>query len=50
MRVERFWSYRWPGNVRELLNVVEQLVWLSAAGVVGVEHLPPSMRSAPGTC
>ena len=41
-------TYRWPGNVRELRNVVEQLVWLSAGGVVGVEHLPVSMRSAPG--
>ena len=37
--------YGWPGNVRELLNVVEQLVWLSAGDVVGVEHLPVSMRS-----
>jgi DNA-binding NtrC family response regulator len=41
-------TYRWPGNVRELRNVVEQLVWLSGGGVVGVEHLPVSMRSAPG--
>ena len=39
--------YRWPGNVRELRNVVEQLVWLSAGGVVGIEHLPVAMRSAP---
>ena len=43
-----FLRYRWPGNVRELRNVVEQLVWLSSAGVVGVEHLPVSMRSGPG--
>ena len=41
-------GYRWPGNVRELQNVVEQLVWLSAGGVVGVEDLPASMRSEPG--
>jgi len=41
-------NHPWPGNVRELRNVVEQLVWLSAGGVVGVEHLPVSMRSAPG--
>ena len=40
--------YSWPGNVRELLNVVEQLIWLSAGAVVGVQHLPPSMRSRPG--
>ncbi len=43
-----FLKYRWPGNVRELRNVVEQLVWLSAGEVVGVEHLPVSMRSEPG--
>jgi transcriptional regulator with PAS, ATPase and Fis domain len=41
-----FLRYRWPGNVRELLNVVEQLVWLSSPGVVGVADLPASMRSA----
>ena len=41
-------NHSWPGNVRELRNVVEQLVWLSAGGVVGVEHLPVSMRSGPG--
>ena len=39
-------NHKWPGNVRELRNVVEQLVWLSAAGVVGVEHLPLSIRPA----
>jgi DNA-binding NtrC family response regulator len=39
--------HSWPGNVRELLNVVEQLVWLSAGSVVGVQHLPPSMRRGP---
>ena len=41
-----FERYRWPGNVRELLNVVEQLIWLSPDGVIGIEHLPVSMRTA----
>ncbi|HEU4892294.1 MAG TPA: sigma 54-interacting transcriptional regulator [Vicinamibacterales bacterium] len=41
-----FERYRWPGNVRELLNVVEQLIWLSPNGVIGIEHLPVSMRTA----
>ncbi len=41
-------KYRWPGNVRELRNVVEQLVWLSTGDVVGVEHLPVSIRSEAG--
>src|SRR4029453_12891764 len=43
-----FRRYSWPGNVRELFNVVEHLVWLSAGGVVGVQHLPLPMRSGPG--
>ena len=43
-----FARYRWPGNVRELLNVVEQLVWLSTTGTVGIEQLPVSMQSGPG--
>ena len=42
-----FQRYRWPGNVRELMNVVEQLLWLSTTGTVGVEHLPVSMRGGP---
>ena len=41
-------DYDWPGNVRELQNVVEQLVWLSASRVVGVEHLPLSIRGESG--
>jgi DNA-binding NtrC family response regulator len=40
-----FRQYSWPGNVRELRNVVEQLVWLSPAGVVGIQNLPLPMRS-----
>jgi DNA-binding NtrC family response regulator len=39
-----FQRHRWPGNVRELMNVVEQLLWLSTTGAVGVEHLPASMN------
>jgi len=39
-----FLGYRWPGNVRELLNVIEQLVCLSATGVVDVGDLPATMR------
>ena len=42
-----FERYRWPGNVRELLNVIEQLIWLSPNRVIGIEHLPVSMRTVP---
>jgi DNA-binding NtrC family response regulator len=38
--------YRWPGNVRELQNVVEQAVWMTTGDVIGLEHLPPAIRSA----
>jgi DNA-binding NtrC family response regulator len=43
-----FQRYRWPGNVRELVNVVEQVLWLPATRIVGVEQLPMSIRSAAG--
>jgi transcriptional regulator with PAS, ATPase and Fis domain len=39
------WEYDWPGNVRELENLLERLVILSEEGRIGVEHLPPSIRS-----
>jgi len=39
------WEYDWPGNVRELENLLERLVILSEDGMIGVEHLPPSIRS-----
>ena len=39
------WEYDWPGNVRELENLLERLVILSEDGLIGVEHLPPSIRS-----
>jgi two-component system response regulator HydG len=45
--VEALLSHRWPGNVRELENLVERLVVLNRAGVIGVEELPASMQ-APG--
>jgi DNA-binding NtrC family response regulator len=33
-------DYPWPGNVRELQNVIERLVGLADAPVLGVEDLP----------
>ena len=43
--LQAFQRYSWPGNVRELLNAVEQLLWLSRTGTVGIEQLPLSMRT-----
>ncbi len=43
-------TYAWPGNVRELLHAVERAVILADEGTIGVEHLPPEIRSMrPGT-
>ena len=36
-------GYPWPGNVRELRNVIERIVVLEGAEVVGTEHLPREM-------
>ena len=38
--------YRWPGNVRELQNVVEQAIWFAEGGVIELDHLPRSVRTA----
>ncbi len=38
-----FLGYPWPGNVRELRNVIERIVVLEGAEVVGTEHLPREM-------
>jgi len=37
-------AYSWPGNVRELENVLERALILSG-GEIGIEHLPPHVRS-----
>jgi two-component system response regulator AtoC len=37
-------AYSWPGNVRELENVLERALVLSG-GRIGLEHLPPHVRS-----
>jgi transcriptional regulator with PAS, ATPase and Fis domain len=39
------WEYDWPGNVRELENLLERLVILSEDGRIGLENLPPNIRS-----
>ena len=38
-------EYTWPGNIRELENLIERLVILSSDGEIGLEDLPPSVRS-----
>ena len=38
--------YRWPGNVRELQKVVELSIWITVGGVIELDHLPRSVRTA----
>ena len=41
-------DYEWPGNVRELENLIERLVVLESASVLGLEFVPEKMlRSVP---
>lgn len=40
--------YDWPGNVRELENVLERALILSRSDILGVDSLPPQVRSAAG--
>lgn len=40
-------GYAWPGNVRELKNLVERIVVLESAEIVGPEHLPTWINAMP---
>jgi two-component system nitrogen regulation response regulator NtrX len=44
-----FLTYDWPGNVRELRNMVERLVIMAPADVIGVDDLPAPLRPKEGT-
>jgi len=39
-------AYSWPGNVRQLKNAMEQAAFRSEAGIIGVQELPPEIRSS----
>ena len=41
-------AYAWPGNVRELRNLIESLVLTVRGKVIGVDDLPPEIRSGAG--
>jgi DNA-binding NtrC family response regulator len=38
-------DYVWPGNIRQLRNVIQRAVIGSEREVIGIEHLPPEIRS-----
>jgi two-component system, NtrC family, response regulator AtoC len=37
---QKLLDYHWPGNIRELANVVERIVVMHAAVLIGPEHVP----------
>jgi two-component system response regulator HydG len=43
---QRLMGYGWPGNVRQLKNVVENMVVLSNAPLLGLDNLPVEIRPA----
>jgi DNA-binding NtrC family response regulator len=38
-------AYHWPGNIRELENVLERMVIVKGAGVLGLADLPAQIRT-----
>jgi two-component system response regulator HydG len=40
--------WRWPGNVRELENAIERAVVLCRSDTIGVDELPPAIRTGSG--
>jgi len=43
---QALYAYPWPGNVRELRNCVESAVVMAGGSLVGIEDLPPGVRSS----
>ncbi len=42
-------EYEWPGNVRELENSIERAVALGSQEEIGIQDLPPAVRSGADT-
>jgi DNA-binding NtrC family response regulator len=42
--LEALMNYSWKGNVRELENLVQTLVLMTDEEMIGLQHLPPSVR------
>ncbi len=43
---QALYAYPWPGNVRELRNTIESAVVMAGSGLVGLDDLPPNVRSS----
>ena len=44
--IEKLGQYNWPGNVRELQNVIERVTVLARSNKIGIDELPPEVRSS----
>jgi two-component system NtrC family response regulator len=44
--LEKLGQYNWPGNVRELQNVIERVSVLARSNKIGIDELPPEVRSS----
>jgi len=42
--LEALMNYSWKGNVRELENLVQTLILMSDEEMIGLQHLPPTVR------
>jgi DNA-binding NtrC family response regulator len=43
---QALYAYPWPGNVRELRNCVESAIVMAGGSLVGIDDLPPGVRSS----
>jgi len=46
--VQFLMEYGWPGNVRELSNAIERAAIVCKSPLVGIEHLPDTIRAKTG--
>jgi len=44
--MDRLMDYSWPGNVREVENTIERAIVLTREPMIGVESLPPTIRTS----
>lgn len=43
--LDRILLYSWPGNVRQLENICERAIIFSKGDIIGLENLPPEIKS-----
>ena len=48
--IDMLTGYSFPGNVRELANIIERLIVLSHGDIIGLTHLPRTLRDNAYEC